>query len=238
MYDLKSEIKLLQSKIKGLGKNLCKFLIILVNKNNSLCRSSLIASKGEESLLNNLKINKNNDNVLASSRKVELKNSTSNSRLSHSRSCTNNLVQSKDKMTKKTGKKIDSTLSKSRGSMDIPEYKTYCYREAITVWKEKYYKLMKDDQMVHKALEEERRKNEELSKYQETLDTKWNTYDKVNHKFNKLIDEYEKLLIRYEESEMIRKEQSKLIKTLKKELELLGKWTNPDSLNEEDLVIA
>jgi len=238
MYDLKSEIKLLQSKIKGLGKNLCKFLIILVNKNNSLCRSSLIASKGEESLLNNLKINKNNDNVLASSRKVELKNSTSNSRLSHSRSCTNNLVQSKDKMTKKTGKKIDSTLSKSRGSMDIPEYKTYCYREAITVWKEKYYKLMKDDQMVHKALEEERRKNEELSKYQETLDTKWNTYDKVNHKFNKLIDEYEKLLIRYEESEMIRKEQSKLIKTLKKELELLGKWSNPDSLNEEDLVLV
>jgi hypothetical protein len=37
---------------------------------------------------------------------------------------------------------------------------------------------------------------------------------------------------------MIRKEQSKLIKTLKKELELLGKWSNPDSLNEEDLVLV
>lgn len=238
MYDLKSEIKLLQSKIKGLGNNLCKSSIILVNKNNSLCRSSLISSKGEETFLNNIKNNKNNDNVSVTSRKFESKNTTKTSRLNNSKSCTNSLVSSKEKSANKFGKKMDLNHSKSKGSMDVPGYKTYCFREAITVWKEKYYKLMKDDQIVHNALEEERRKNEELSKYQETLQTKWNTYDKVNHKFNKLIDEYEKLLIRTEESEMIRKEQSLLIKTLKKELELLGKWSNPDSLIEDDLVLA
>jgi hypothetical protein len=92
---------------------------------------------------------------------------------------------------------------------------------------------MKDDKSVTQALEEEKIKNEEMVKYQKILDKKWTGYDQINYKYNKLIDEHEKLLIRYDESEMIRKEQSQLIKTLKKELQLLGKWSKPD--NEENV---
>ena len=184
-----------------------------------------------------MKNKKNIDNISVNSNKGDQKNSNRSSKLNDSKSFNNKVNPTSQIKSQTKLKKEQFNLIKSKSSIDIPEYKTYCYREAITVWKEKYYKLMKDDQIVCNALEEERRKNEELNKYKENLETKWNTYDKINYKFNKLIDEYEKLLIRYEESEMIRKEQSKLIKTLKKELELLGKWINPESLNDEDLFI-
>ena len=78
-------------------------------------------------------------------------------------------------------------------------------------------------------------KHDELTKLYKNLEIKWKGYDKINHKYNKLIDEYEKLLIRYDESEMIRSEQSQLIKSLKNELKMLGKWTNlEDKVNDND----
>ena len=84
--------------------------------------------------------------------------------------------------------------------------------------------MLKDDGLNNKMLIDEKTKNVELITHNKNLEKKSGGYDKINYKYNKLIDEYEKLLIRYDESDSIRKEQSLLIKTLKNELSVLGKW--------------
>ena len=226
MYDIKNEIKLLQSKINGLGKTLCKDInLTLVNKKNSVTNSMVNSVRGEESFFNNLK-NPNSESVSLRQSKLHKKNTLSLSITKKSNK--NSPVRSK---LVKSVKKKENSLSKSvkNEGVDGADYKTYCYREAITTWKEKYYKLMKDDQMVGRALEDERNKNEELTKHFKNLERKWNGYDKINYKYNKLIDEHEKVLIRYDESEMIRKQQSQMIKLLKKELHSLGKWSKDDT---------
>lgn len=233
LYDLKNEIKLLQNKINGLGKTLCIYYLTKVNRKNSMSNSLISTKRAEESFLGQIKNQNKKDSV-------PLKNSKSKSNSSMSISILKKSNQNSrlNSPVSKNKKKIDKTRSLSKSAADDnpyqgADYKTYCYREAITVWKEKYYKLMRDDKTLHENLEIEKRKNEELAKYLKNLENKWSSYDKINYKFNKLIDEHEKLLIRYDESESIRKEQSQLIKVLKKELQFLGKWSKPEEAEKD-----
>ena len=212
-------------------------MIIIVNKKNSVSISRDNLSRiNEESL-----IKSNNTNNL-SQRKVKnnqnqsvsvLKNSKSNSCIISKKLRPNDKITNNKKIMSNV--LVNSTSVKTLRKTESPDYKTYCHREVITGWKEKYHKLMKDDKIVAKMLQDEKNKHDELTKLYKNLEIKWKGYDKINHKYNKLIDEYEKLLIRYDESEMIRSEQSQLIKSLKNELKMLGKWTNlEDKENDND----
>lgn len=71
------------------------------------------------------------------------------------------------------------------------------------------------------SIRNERKKVEELEKKTKRIKFKEENFDKLEKNFISLQKEFEKLNKNYNQSEIIRKEQAKLIKAMKYEIDLL-----------------
>jgi len=100
------------------------------------------------------------------------------------------------------------------------------FKSAMSEWKEKCFKLQKDNDSLRTNLILEKKKVIELEKRLKLNDKKVNSFDNVNDQLSKFVMESENVQNRYEQSELIRKEQSKLIKSLQYEIEILRKYTD------------
>lgn len=123
--------------------------------------------------------------------------------------------------------KNGSTLKSSK---DLKEMNNYSYRNTVKEWKEKYYKSLKEHEVTKCMLIKEKQKNHELNKTIKNLERKSANFDNLNYRLNKLVDDHEKLLSQYEQSEIIRREQSKLIKTLQNEVSILRRYDNNSNI--------
>ena len=92
-------------------------------------------------------------------------------------------------------------------------------------WKEKYFKVLDDNENLKESLIKEKTKQiieDEPKKNVRNDESAKNKENEIlNFKLNKLIDKYELLLQDFNQSEKIRREQSNLIITLQKEIEIL-----------------
>jgi hypothetical protein len=85
----------------------------------------------------------------------------------------------------------------------------------------KYHQLKIDFDITKSNLVKERQKVITLEKKNERNRKKCEQYDELHDKNQLLNDKYKNLLSKFDESELIRKEQSKLIKSLQREIDLL-----------------
>ena len=108
-----------------------------------------------------------------------------------------------------------------KNSKDLNQYN---FRNTVKEWKEKYYRALKEHEITKGLMVKEKHKNCEMIKSNKNLERKSSMFDNLNYKLNKLIDDNEKLLNQYEQSELIRREQSKLIKTLQNEVSILRRY--------------
>lgn len=87
--------------------------------------------------------------------------------------------------------------------------------------KEKILKLKERNNELKLALKSERKKNDELEKKMKKIKFKEENFDVLEKNFISLQKEFETMQKSYNQSELIRKEQAKLIKSMKYEIELL-----------------
>jgi len=107
-------------------------------------------------------------------------------------------------------------------------------------YKEKFEKIKDNYDSIKATQVKERQLINHLTSRNKKLMRKEENYDKIYKSHHELKEEHMKLLKKYEESELIRKEQSKLIKSMIREIELLrGQFdenvnNNPDKIIEEN----
>jgi hypothetical protein len=88
-------------------------------------------------------------------------------------------------------------------------------------YEEKYKQLKNDYDSLKSSLVKERQKTYKLEQKNEKIRKKEEMYDDLQSNHEKLDQKYSKLLTKLDESELIRKEQSKLIKSLQREIDIL-----------------
>jgi len=151
--------------------------------------------------------------------------------------------KSMDKPTINAKSLINNSSSRENSFLkNSKDQNQYNYRNTVKEWKDKYYRALKEHEISKGMMVKEKQKNCELIKINKNLERKSSMFDNLNYRLNKLIDDNEKLLNQYEQSELIRREQSKLIKTLQNEVSILRKYdgttnnafTNLDNTTEEN----
>jgi hypothetical protein len=98
------------------------------------------------------------------------------------------------------------------------------YKSALNEWKERFYKSQKENEMLRNSLVTEKKKVLECEKKYKLNEKKVNNFDELNVRMNKLISDHENLINQYEQSELIRREQAKLVKSLQYEVDILRKY--------------
>lgn len=88
-------------------------------------------------------------------------------------------------------------------------------------YEEKYKQLKIDYDILKSSLVKERQKTYKLEQKNEKIRKKGEIFDDLQNKHEKLDQNYNILLNKLDESELIRKEQSKLIKSLQREIDIL-----------------
>lgn len=106
------------------------------------------------------------------------------------------------------------------------------FKSAMNEWKEKYLKLQKDNDVLRSTVIQNKKRLMEYEKKIRSYDKKVNSFEELNMKFNKIIEDHESLINQYEQSELIRREQAKLIKSLQNEVEVLRKYTTMTEENQ------
>ena len=197
------------------------------NKRNSIVDSRNCLNKVDEQSAIKIKIkNKDKNDILLHSQTIHTRNK-SKLKKSNSTSCTSSLIKwSNPQQIKNIEKKLSTCFFSNKRSRNTQcqSSKTYSYKEEITIWKEKYYKVMKLDRFIAKSLQQEKTKFDNLTRLNKKFEKKCKGYDKLNQKYIKSINENEKLNFRLGESELTRKDQSNLIISLKSEIQKLSKW--------------
>ena len=122
----------------------------------------------------------------------------------------------------------DSSLSKysNRKNNNNQNNSNSYYKSALTEWKDRFFKLQNVNDELRSTLINENNKVSELTKRSKINDKKINNFDDVNIRLSKMITEHENLINQYEQSELIRREQTKLIKSLQHEVDILRKYAN------------
>ena len=92
--------------------------------------------------------------------------------------------------------------------------------------KEKILKIKDKNDLLKISLKEERKKVDDCQKKLKRNKFKEDNYDNLETNFINLQKDYNKLLKNYNQSELIRKEQSKLIQSMKYEIDLLKDCKN------------
>ncbi len=251
--DMKSDIQALQDKILNLEKRLCIFSIILVNKptkdhnrddpdNDSKYTANMDITQDKAVKLKNsesnscLKTIKSLDNF-----KVKIKSQSSSLIKSQQKASLGKIqmqmqndlfksfVQKRESENAKSNPKLNqnnSFLSETRNNSlnrNTRDIEKYSYKNTVKEWKERYYKALKEHEITKGLLIKEKQKNIDIIKHNKNLERKSTNFDNLNQRLNKVIDDHEKLLNQFEQSEIIRREQSKLIKTLQNEITVLRK---------------
>jgi len=131
-------------------------------------------------------------------------------------------------------KSSDMKNSSSRNENNIYTTNKHSYfKSAMTEWKDKCFKLQKDNDSIRTNLILEKKKVLELEKRLKLNDKKAYQFDDTSDKLTKVVADNDNLQNQYEQSEMIRKEQTKLIKSLQYEIEILRKYTDINEFTEK-----
>jgi hypothetical protein len=88
-------------------------------------------------------------------------------------------------------------------------------------WKEKYEKIKINYDNIKSTLIKERQKVVELTKKIKKIKKKEEQFDEINQYNHTLLSQNKRVVVQLEESEMIRTEQAKLIRSLQREVDLL-----------------
>jgi hypothetical protein len=88
-------------------------------------------------------------------------------------------------------------------------------------WRDKYFKVKADLEEKKKDIVRERQKASDLLAKNKLMLKKEENYDKLIMDYKETGIKFNKLVKKFEESEFIRKEQNKLIKSLQNEIDLL-----------------
>jgi hypothetical protein len=99
------------------------------------------------------------------------------------------------------------------------------FKTALNEWKDRHFKLQKDNDYLRSTLITEKKNLALCQKKLKTYDKKINSFEELNKKLNKIVIDHENLLNQYEQSELIRREQAKLIKSLQNEVDVLRRYT-------------
>ena len=178
-----------------------------------------------QSLDGNMKIKIRSPSV--NSQKLNNKASLSKIQMQVQNSLFQSFLQKKDpEKTTRNAKSIQNNSVSSENSFvkNSKDVNKFSFKNTVKEWKEKYYKALKEHEGTKALLIKEKQRNLELIKSSKTLERKSANFDNLNYRLNKLIDDHEKLLGQYEQSEIIRREQSKLIKTLQNEISILRRY--------------
>jgi len=122
--------------------------------------------------------------------------------------------------------KNNSFIKNSTSRNDTKVNTNSYYKSALNEWKDRYFKLQKENDSLRNNLVFEKKKVHEYEKKLKINDKKVNNFDDVNEKLKKVLGENESFAGQYEQSELIRKEQAKLIKSLQYEVEIMRKYAN------------
>ena len=102
-------------------------------------------------------------------------------------------------------------------------------------WKEKFYQISKDNESLKANMVKERQQNLDLSKKVRQMEKSISENEMLNNKLNKLADNFERISEDFKQSEIIRREQANLIKSLQKEVEILRERNFRDENMNESL---
>ena len=182
----------------------------------------------------NLKTCKSLDNLKvkikspSSTIKSQQKASLSKIQLQMQNNIFKSFIQKKDLEKTKSISKLNQnnsfyseTARNNSVNRNLKEIDIYSYKNTVKEWKERYYKALKEHEVTKSLLVKEKQKNNDIIKHNKNLERKSTNFDNLNIRLSKVIDDHEKLLNQYEQSEVIRREQSKLIKTLQNEISIL-----------------
>ena len=105
-------------------------------------------------------------------------------------------------------------------------------------WKERFYQISKDNENLKASLVKERQQNLEYSKKIRKLEQNTIENDKISEKLNKLAENFDRINQDFTQSELIRREQSNLIRSLQNEVEILrnrgGNYIHSNNVNSDE----
>lgn len=102
-------------------------------------------------------------------------------------------------------------------------------------WKDRFFKLQKENEFLRANFTNEKKKVVDFEKKIKNNEKKLNNFEDVNGRLNKLINDHENLINQYEQSELIRREQIKLVKSLQNEVDILRKYSNINDLTDKSI---
>ncbi len=184
-----------------------KYSLNLKNSNSNNFSKNFRSSQSPLNTSNNLKSN----NLRANKNKLTTSNTSSRKNLQNSFSSTG------------SGKNRVNDFNSCALTKDLKDN-----------WKEKFYQVVKDNENLKTSLVKERQQNQDLGKRVKQMEKSISENEKLNEKLNKLVDSFEKLHQDFTQSEIIRREQSNLIKSLQNEVEMLRVRNDGNVFNENN----
>jgi len=222
--NVKDDIKILQNKINGLEKKLFSDVnpINYYSTNNSLGLPSdkkniiKISKKthSDDEIINNFKINKSNY-MNCSKSKDQDSSYFSSSMIMKEKNKSSSLGRGREVLKKH--KKIDLRSSHNRSNSNILDDSV----KTNNILKNKFEKLTEKFDIQKTNLIKERQVNLQLTKKLKKIQKKENSYDDLYNSYMSVTKKYKDTLIKLDESDLIRKEQAKLIKSLQREIDIL-----------------
>lgn len=165
-----------------------------------------------------------NDKKINSSKDFESKRSSKLEEKKRNRTIDDNRYKSNYRSISTESSKngsINKSLMNKSNNLNNNSY----YKSALNEWKERFYKSQKENEQLRNSLVTEKKKVLECEKKTKLNEKKINSFDELNLRMNKLISDHENLINQYEQSELIRREQAKLIKSLQYEVDILRKYS-------------
>ena len=108
----------------------------------------------------------------------------------------------------------------------------YEYLGIIRNWKEKYYQLLDESENIKSVLNREKLKNHDSQNLKHSYQKSIEEVNELKRKMNNYNEEKEQIIYKYHQSESVRKEQSRLIQSLHKEVDRLSNNTvNTETIN-------
>jgi hypothetical protein len=202
--DMKYEIKDLQNKLNGLEKK--------INSNSVSRDVSLSHSKPKGkvrySQVKEINTYQSDDEV----------SKTRMNRFSKKDTLKSTIESNFKKSISKGRRTLSPDKSFNRSIKSLEGSKNYSKK---VDWKEKYFKLKSSYEDKKKELVREKIQTAELLKKNKQMAKKENIYDNLLEQFKDIQSKCSRMQKKFEESEFIRKEQSRLIKSMQGEIELL-----------------
>jgi len=244
LTDMHSEIKILQNKLEGIEKKLQNS----VNSNSYISSAATISNNRSKAMSKKLP-NKSFDKDIKIPGSKKYKNYVSDDEVCYNNSknkLNSNLLlfnskpltNSKNKSCNKDGflKRSYSSKSDKSSHLSKSKYITGQFKSKLD-YKEKFENIKENYDSVKATLIKERQIINQLTNKNKKLMKKEENYDKLYKSHQELKAEYILLSKKYEESEYIRKEQSKLMKSMQREINLLrGQFQDSLENNTEKII--